>query len=278
MAQAKNAEADALRYANLTKEGIISKQQNEQVRTSAEVFKESVRGAQAAIESARAAVQSDLAAIDKVKLDLAYCRIVAPIAGRTGNLLITPGNLVAANGATPLVVINQISPVFVTFNVPEQHVGVIRRLQSQRPLEVMARVQDAAAPPVSGRLTVIDNAVDTTTGTIPLKATFENRDGSLWPGQFVNVSLRLETIQNATVVPAEAVQSGQTGLFAYVVKADQKVEPRTVKTGRSFEGKIIIEEGVAPGETVVTDGHMRLAPGSKIQVVPPVKPVGVERL
>lgn len=278
VAQAKNAEADAVRYANLTKEGIISKQQNEQVRTSADVFKESVRGSQAAIESARAAVQSDLAAIDKVKLDLAYCRIQAPIAGRTGNLLITPGNLVAANGAAALVVINQISPVFVTFNVPEQHVGVIRRLQAQRPLEVVARVQDAGAPPVNGRLTVIDNAVDATTGTIPLKATFENRDRSLWPGQFVNVSLRLETIQNATVVPAEAVQSGQTGSYAYVVKADKTVEPRVLKTGRTFEGKIIIEEGVAPGETVVTDGHLRLAPGSKIEVVAPVKPVGVERL
>ncbi len=278
MAQAKNAEADAVRYANLTKEGIISKQQNEQVRTSADVFKESVRGAQAAIESARAAVQSDVAAIDKVKLDLAYCRIQAPIAGRTGNLLITPGNLVAANGPSPLVVINQISPVFVTFNVPEQHVGVIRRLQAQRPLDVVARVQDAAAPPVNGRLTVIDNSVDATTGTIPLKAAFENRDGSLWPGQFVNVSLRLETIQNATVAPAEAVQSGQTGSFAYVVKADKTVEPRILKIGRTFEGKVIIEQGLAPGEMVVTDGHLRLAPGSKIQVVPPVKPVGVERL
>jgi multidrug efflux system membrane fusion protein len=277
MAQARNAEADAVRYANLTKEGIISKQQNEQVRTSAEVFKESVRGAQAAIESARAAVQSDEAAIDKVKLDLAYCRIQAPIAGRTGNLLITPGNLVAANGPSPLVVINQISPVFVTFSVPEQHVGVIRRLQAQRPLDVAAQVQDAAAPPVPGRLTVIDNAVDATTGTIPLKAVFDNKDGSLWPGQFVNVSLRLETIANATVVPSEAVQSGQTGSFAYVVKADQTVEPRMVKTGRTFAGKIIIEQGVAPGEIVVTDGHLRLAPGSKIQVVPPVKPVGVER-
>lgn len=277
LAQSKNAEADAARFANLMKEGIISRQQYEQVRTSADVSLESVKGAQAAIESARAAVQSDLASIDKAKLDLAYCRILAPISGRTGNLLIYPGNLVSVNGTSPLVVINQLAPLFVAFNVPEQHLASIRRLHSQRPLEVFASAQDGDKP-AAGRLVVIDNAVDSATGTIPLKAVFPNTDSTLWPGQFVNVSLRLETVEGATVIPAEAVQSGQKGSFAYVVKENQTVEPRTLTLGRAFEGRVIVEQGVAPGETVVTDGHLRLAPGARVQVVPAVKPVGVERL
>ncbi len=276
-AQSKNAEADAARFANLMKEGIISRQQYEQVRTSADVSLESVKGSQAAIESARAAVQSDLATIDKAKLDLAYCRILAPISGRTGNLLIHPGNLVSANGPSPLVVINQLAPLFVSFNVPEQHLASIRRLHAQRPLDVFATAQDGDKP-ATGRLTVIDNAVDSATGTIPLKAVFPNADSTLWPGQFVNVALRLETVEGATVIPGEAVQSGQKGSFAYVVSQNQTVEARPLSLGRSFEGRVIVEQGVSPGETVVTDGHLRLAPGARVQVVPAVKPVGVERL
>jgi multidrug efflux system membrane fusion protein len=276
LAQLKNAQADAVRYAEMTKEGIISKQQNDQVQTSADVYRESSRASQAAIESARAAVQSDQSSIDKAKLDIAYCRITAPISGRAGNLLVNAGNLVAVNGNSPLVVINQISPIFVTFNVPEQHLSVIRRLQAQHPLEVVGKVDDNTRS-TTGRLTVIDNSVDATTGTIPLKATFDNRDGLLWPGQFVNVGLRLETIQNAVVVPAEAIQAGQRGQFVYVVKADKTVEPRPVTPGRTFQNRTIIQQGVAAGETVVTDGFLRLAPGVKIEEVAPVPLVGIEK-
>lgn len=277
VAQSKYAEADSQRNLTMLKEGIVSKQQSDQVRTSADVAVEAVRASQAAIESARAALQSDAAAIDKAKLDIAYCQIKAPFTGRAGNLLIHAGNLVAANGTAPLVVINQVSPIFVTFSVPEQHLGVIRRLQAQRPLEVSAAVQDGTSRNATGRLSVIDNTVDTSTGTIPLKATFENKDALLWPGQFVNVTLRLETIQNAIVIPSEAVQAGQRGQFVYVVKADKTVELRPVTPGRTIQNRMVIEKGVAAGETVVTDGFLRLAPGAKVQEVAPVPPVGVEK-
>lgn len=277
IAQAKYNEADAQRNLTMAKDGIVSKQQSDMARTTADVSQETVRADQAAIESARAAVQSDLAAIDKAKLDIAYCQIKAPFSGRAGNLLIHAGNLVAANGTAPMVVINQVSPIFITFNVPEQHLAAIRRFQSKRPLEVSATVQDGSSRTVAGRLIVIDNTVDAATGTIPLKATFENRDGLLWPGQFVNVTLQLETIQNAILVPSEAVQAGQRGQFIYVVKADKTVELRPVAAGRTFQNKTVIEKGVAAGETVVTDGFLRLAPGAKVQEVAPVPPVGVEK-
>lgn len=277
LAEAKNATANAQRYAALTKEGVISREQNEQVRTAADVQREAVRAAEAAIESARAAIQSDLASIDKAKLDLSYCQIKAPLSGRAGNLLVYAGNLVPANGATALVVINQVSPLFVTFSVPEMHLPAIRRLNAKSPLAVFSVQPDNPQRRIAGRLAVIDNTVDPATGTIALKAVFDNKDRLLWPGQFVNVILRLETLQNVTVVPSEAVQVGQKGQYVYVVKADQTVEPRVVGTGRSYENKTIIETGLTAGEQVVTDGHLRLAPGFKIEVVAPVPPVGVER-
>ncbi|MCC6590753.1 MAG: efflux RND transporter periplasmic adaptor subunit [Bryobacterales bacterium] len=277
IAELKNAEANEERYADLAKQGIISKQQYEQMRTTADVARESSKAAQAAIESARAAVQSDQAAIDKAKLDISYCQIKAPLSGRAGNLLVHPGNLVQANGNAPLVVINQIAPIFVTFSVPETHLSAIRARNGRSPLIVSVALADDPSKTVNGRLSVIDNTVDTATGTIALKAVVENRDRTFWPGQFVNVKLQLDAIPNATVVPAEAVQEGQTGQFVFVVKADSTVEPRKVTVGRTFENRTVIQSGVAPGEKVVTDGHLRLAPGSKIQEVAPVPKVGVER-
>jgi multidrug efflux system membrane fusion protein len=266
-AQARNAEADASRFGELAKAGIISKTQQEQYRTSADVTKESVRSAQAAIESASAALDSDLAAIERAKLDLSYTQIRSPISGRAGNLLVHPGNLVKANDV-PLVVLNQVSPIFVTFNVPEQHLAHIRQRSASK-LPVRVTPHDAGDRSATGHLSVVDNAVDSATGTIRLKATFDNRDGLLWPGQFVNVALVLDTIQNATVVPSEAVQSGQQGSFVYVVKQDQSVEPRPVEPGRTLGGKTIIQTGLAPGDTIVTDGHLRLSPGAKIRAVDP---------
>lgn len=269
-AQAGNAAADAARHAELAKAGVISKAQYDQVRTSAEVYRESVRAAQANIESAKAALAADLAAVEKAKLDISYCRIQAPISGRTGNLLVHAGNLVKANDV-PLVVIHQVSPMFVNFSIPEQHLGAVRRLNAQQKLPVRVSLQDDPARQLQGELAVLDNTVDAATGTIRLKGVFSNAGGILWPGQFVNVALRLDTIDNATVVPAEAVQNGQQGQLVYVVKSDKSVEPRPVQVGRSFEHKTVINKGVSPGETVVTDGHLMLFPGVKVREVDTAK-------
>lgn len=269
-AQWKNADAEATRYTELARAGVISKAQHDQVRTSADVYRETVRAAEAGIESNRAALEGDLAAVDRAKLDLNYAEIRSPISGRTGNLLVHAGNLVKANDV-PLVVINQISPIFVNFSVPEDHLAVIRQRSGQHRLPVKVTPHDAPERTITGYLSVVDNTVDTGTGGIKLKANFDNRDGALWPGQFVNVVLTLDTIQNATVVPSEAVQNGQKGSFVYVVKKDQTVEARVVETGRIVGPKTVIQSGVAPGDTVVTDGHLRLFPGAKIRAVDPDK-------
>ncbi len=268
--QAKSAEADAARFAALMKEKVASEQQELQYRTNAETLKQAVRVDQAAIESARASLKVDEAALAKARLDLGYCSIRSPISGRAGNLLVHAGNLVKANDAA-LVVINRIQPVFVNFNVPEKHLETIRRLSAGRKLPVEAVPRDHPSTKVSGYVTVVDNTVDVQTGTIRLKATLDNGDRLLWPGQFVGVRLALDAGQNATVVPSEAVQAGQRGQMVYVVKPDQTVEARTVTVGRTLERKVVIENGVRPGETVVTDGQMMLYPGARILVVPALK-------
>jgi multidrug efflux system membrane fusion protein len=265
-AQAKNAEAEANRYGELFKAGIAARSQYDQVRTTFDAQQQAVHADEAAIESSRAALESDRAAADRAKLDLGYCEIHSPVSGRAGNLLMNVGNLVKASGDTALVVINQIEPVFVSFGVPEQHLADVRAKSSAGKLAVEANLQDGSGKSVRGFLTVIDNTVDATTGTIRLKAVFDNHDRLLWPGQFVNVVLRLSTGEG-TVVPAEAVQAGQQGQFVYVVKADQTVEFRPVSIGRNVGGRLIVEKGVAAGETVVTDGQLRLYPGAKIQPV-----------
>lgn len=265
-AQAQFNKSDADRYAELLKAGVVSKSQSDQAKTSADVARESERATSAGLESAKAALESDQSMVAAARLNLSYCKIPAPLAGRTGNLLVHPGNLVKVNDV-PLVVIHQISPIFVNFNVPEQHLAAVRRLSESHKLTVRVFSQDAPNRIASGKLTVIDNVVDTATGTIHLKATFENTDGLLWPGQFVTAVLTLDTISGATVVPAEAVQAGQQGQFMYVVKPDNHVEMRIVKVGRQFGNRTVIESGVKPGENVVTDGHLRLFPGAQVTLV-----------
>ncbi len=267
-AQLKFADADAARYEALLREGVASRAQYDQARANADALKESVRADQAAIDTARAALQSDLAAVDRAKLDLSYCQIRSPISGRAGNLLVHEGNLVQANGDKALVVINQITPIFVSFGVPEEHLSAIRRSSSARQLPVKASPQDNPERNVAGVLTVIDNTVDPATGTIRLKATFDNVERLLWPGQFVSVVLTLDTRRNAVVVPSEAVQAGQQGPFIYVAKPDQTVELRKVAVGISVGKGMVIDKGIVAGETVVTDGQLRLFPGAHIQPVP----------
>ncbi len=269
LAQSRSLEADASRNSQLAKEGIVSRTQDEQSRAAAESNRAAINADQAAIESYRAAIDSDSSAIDRAKLDLTYCQIRSRVTGRAGNLLVHEGNIISAN-TTNLVVINKMDPIWVSFGVPEEHLAAVQRAKSERSgagrkLVVQAIPKDAQnSAPVRGELSVIDNTVDSTTGTIKLKATFENSKRLLWPGQFVNVSLTLDTQARAIVVPAEAVKQGQ---MVYVVKPDQTVEPRNVRAGAIHGNQVVIQEGLAAGETVVTDGQLLLYPGAHIQPV-----------
>lgn len=255
MAQAANARLDERRFADLYKEGGVSQQQYDQARTNA-----------AALE---ATVQADRSAVEAARLQLGYCSIRSPIDGRTGSLLVHQGNLVKANDADhPLVVINKIRPIYVSFSVPEQELPEIRRHMSLGSLEVEAITigQDGRQP--RGTLTFVDNAVDRATGTVELKATFPNSDNALWPGQFVNVVLTLTVQPNAVVAPSRALQTGQQGAYVFVVKPDLTVESRPVVVQRTVEQESVIEKGLAPGERVVTDGQVRLVPGAKVDIKP----------
>jgi membrane fusion protein, multidrug efflux system len=264
-ARLKNAQAESARFEELLKEGISTRSREDETRTAAEVAAQSVRADQASLESIRASLESGRAAVDQAKLNLSYTQIRAPISGRTGNLLLHPGNLIQANGDQPLVVINQVTPIYVTFGVPERHLSSIAARQSSQQHLAIEVKPAGTTDPIRGTLSVIDNTVDPTTGTIKLKGSFENRNRQLWPGQFVNVVMTLNT-QRATVIPAEAIQSGQQGSFVYVVKQDQSVEPRPVMIGQTVNGKAIVDSGVMAGEIVVTDGQSRLYPGAKISI------------
>lgn len=269
-AQAKFAESDAARQEQLNKENLASKMAADQARTTLDVNRATARASEAQVNTARATLASDQSAVAKARLDLSYCTIPAPISGRTGNLLVHPGNLVKENDAA-LVVIHRVEPIFVNFGVPEDHLGAIRRLNAIQPLPVHVTLQDGGDRAATGSLAVIDNTVDASTGTIHLKATFDNRDGMLWPGQFVNVALTLDTVRNATVVPTEAIQAGRQGQVVFVVKPGNIVEIRPVVSGASMGDKTVIEKGLAPGETVVVDGQMALFPGAPVRIVEPSK-------
>jgi membrane fusion protein, multidrug efflux system len=250
-AQLENAGAESGRYKELFDEGIVSKEQYDSMRTNADALAASVR--------------ADKAAIDKARIDLSYCTIESPIDGRTGAVLVHPGNLVKDNDAA-LVVLNQIHPIYVTFSVPEQHLADIKRYQAGAPLKVEASAPNEEQAVSTGTLSFIDNTVDSTTGTIKLKATFQNPDNRLWPGQFVNVALTLMTQASAVVVPSQAVQTGQAGQYVFVVKQDKTAELRPVIAGNSIAGRTVIQKGVAAGETLITDGQMRVVPGMKVAV------------
>lgn len=262
--QQKYAEDQAKRYSRLFEEGVTSREQSDQTRTAADASAEAVRADRAAIESARAAIGADRAAVERAKLDLGYCEIRSPVEGRTGNLSIKQGNVVKATDAE-LVTINQVQPIYVTFAIPEAQLADVKKYMAQEKVEVLASVPNDGGPAEAGVLTFVDNAVDLTTGTIKLKGTFPNAGRKLWPGQFVRVALRLTTQPNAIVVLSQAVQTGQDGKFVFVVKPDMTVETRPVVVGRRVDQDFVIERGLQPGETVVTDGQLRLAPGVRVQ-------------
>jgi multidrug efflux system membrane fusion protein len=247
----RNAQSEAARYADLVKKDYVTKEEYEKITSAA--------------ESAKAVVTADRAAVENARLQLSYCNIAAPIDGRTGSLIVHAGNIVRANDTSPLVVINQVAPVYVQFAVPESQLGQLRA-RGGLGVPVNAAPQKGGPAIATGRLSFIDNAVDMTTGTITLKAVFANQNRALWPGQFVSVAVTLHDRPNAVVVPSQAVQTGQRGQYVYVVKQDQSVEMRPVKVAETVEQESIIENGVGPGETVVTDGQLRLTPKSHVDV------------
>ncbi len=265
LAQQEYIHSQAERFAELFKAGISSKDQTEQIRANANAISQAVNADRAAIQSARAQIVAARAAVENAKLQLGYTTIRCPLDGRTGNLTVKRGNILVAN-ATDLMTINQVQPVYVTFAVPESRLPEIKRYMAQGKIAVTAMMQDADAGKETGLLTFVDNAVDLTTGSIKLKATFPNPDRKLWPGQFVRVVLRLTTQPNGIVVPNQAVQTGQDGQYVYVVKSDKTVEMRTVVTGTRVDQDLVINKGLQAGEIVVTEGQLRLGPGSRVQV------------
>jgi len=251
-AQAANAKSQAQRYQDLAARGIATKEQVDTTTTAA-----------AALE---ATLGADRAAVENATVQLQYATISAPISGRTGALMVNEGNLVRANDATPLVVINQVAPIYVSFGIPEARLPELKQYMAQGSVKVEALAPTDDGQPSIGRITFVDNTVDATTGTIRIKGTFANDTRHLWPGQFVNVSVTLTTDPRAVVVPTAAVQTGQQGEYVFVVKPDETVELRTVEVARAVAAESVIKQGLKPGETVVTDGQLRLTPGSRISV------------
>jgi multidrug efflux system membrane fusion protein len=251
-AQAVNARAQAVRYQDLLKRGIATREQVDQNNSNA-----------AALD---ASVQADRAAIESARVQLAYATIAAPLAGRTGAVQVHAGNLVRANDTIPLVTINQISPIYVTFGIPEARLSEFKRYLAARSLGVTAVPPSDAGPASTGRITFVDNTVDQMTGTIKIKGTFDNTDRRLWPGQFVNVVATLTVEQHAIVVPTVAVQTGQQGDYVFFVKPDQTVDIRPVTVERASGKETVIRSGLTAGETIVDDGQLRLVPGSRISI------------
>ena len=250
--QMNNAGNEVRRYAELVKKGYVSQEQNDQVRTNAAAL--------------MATVNADKALVENVRLQLEYCSIHSPISGRTGSLIVNQGNLIKANADSPMVVINQIQPAYVSFSLPEKYMTELKKYNSTGRAKVEASADKDDKKPSAGILTFIDNAVDSTTGTIRLKATFSNIERRLWPGQFVNVILTLTTQPNAIVAPSQAVQTGQNGQYVFVIKEDHSVESRPVMVSRTLNYEAVIETGLQRGEKVVTDGQLRLVPGAKVEI------------
>jgi multidrug efflux system membrane fusion protein len=263
-ANEKYAQSQAARYAKLFEAGVVSREQTDQARASADALAQTILADKAAIESAKAQIVASKSAVENAKVQLSYTAIHSPIDGRTGNLTVKQGNLVAAN-VMELVTIAEVQPIYVTFSVPEAQLTGIKKYMAQGKLSVNATPQDDNTQREVGVLTFVDNTVDSTTGTIKLKGTFPNSDHKLWPGEFVRVTLRLTTQADAVVVPNQAVQTGQDGPYVYVVKDDKTVEMRPVVTSTRVDQDLVIDKGLRPGETIVTEGQLRLAPGSKVQ-------------
>jgi multidrug efflux system membrane fusion protein len=265
LAQQKYAQSEAVRYSNLLEKRLVSREQVEQVVASADAASAAVSADRASIQSARATVEASKAVVANARVMLSYTSIQSPLDGRTGNLDVKQGNVISPN--TALMTINQVEPIYVTFSIPETQLRWAKKDQM-----VIVSPQNNSALSENGKLFFIDNAVDATTGTIRVKAVFPNRDRKLWPGEFVRVTLRLSTRPGALVVPSQAVQMGQDGTFVFVVKSDRTVESRPVVSGIRVDQDVVIEKGLELGETVVTEGQLRLAAGGRVQFTGSAEP------
>jgi membrane fusion protein, multidrug efflux system len=250
VAAREQAQAQERRYKELLEKNFVSKDAYAQFRTNA--------------DTAAAVAAASSAAVDSARLNLEYCTIRSPIDGYPGKIQIQMGNLVKANDTNPLVILNQVHPIYVSFAVPEQSLSLIRRYMAAGPLTVEAGPPNSGKVAASGTLIFVDNAVDSTTGTIKLRARFSNSDNALWPGQFVTASLKLYDQKDAILVPAQAVQTGPDGQFVFVLKSDMTTEVRKVTVERADGDMIIIAKGLQNGEQVITRGQLRLAPGVKV--------------
>lgn len=264
--------------ANLERDTVLAEDAERQARVKSELHKKNAVSeddmfkTKAVSESLKRSVKIDQANIDKAKLDVEYCSIKSPIDGRAGDILTDEGNVIKANDQT-LIVINQIKPVSVSFSVPQVYLNLIKKHIAAKKLDIKVKAQDDTEPPVKADVEFLDNTVDPTTGTVRIEAKVDNGKELFWPGQFVNVTINMVSETPVLVVPSRAVQPGQTGNYVFTVKPDSAVEMRLVTILRSAGGETALSQGVSEGETVVTDGHLRLVPGSKVEIKTPKKTV-----
>lgn len=254
-AQSEQTRSQERRYQELLQKNFVSKEAYAQIRTNA--------------DTAAAVALSSKAAVDNARLQLEYSTIRSPLDGFVGKVLLQKGNMVKANDSNPLVVINQVQPIYVNFAVAEQNLAAVRAHSAKAKLQVEASPPDSGKSSAIGTLTFVDNAVDTTTGTIKLKAVFPNEDSTLWPGQFVNVRLKLFDQKDALLVPSQALQTGPKGQYVYVIKSDMTAEVRKVELERVDGDYAVIARGLEKGETVVVKGQLRLAQGTKVTIAKP---------
>ena len=252
VAQSANADVQAQRLTDLAQRGIVSRDQLDTQKATAAAL--------------AGTIEADRAAVENARIQIEYATITAPLTGRTGRLMVHEGSLIRANDTTPMVVINQLSPINVTFAVAEAQLAPLKRYLQQGGVAVDVAPPSDASSKSRGTVTFIDNSVDPTTGTIKVKGTFPNTDRLLWPGQFVNVVLTLSADKDAIVAPTAAVQTGQDGQYVFVIKQDQSAEMRPIEVGRTVGNETIVTKGLQADEVVVTDGHLRLTPGVKVTV------------
>ncbi|HYL82444.1 MAG TPA: efflux RND transporter periplasmic adaptor subunit [Candidatus Acidoferrum sp.] len=281
MAQVENAKAQEHRYKTLIDDGAVSTEQYDTVRTAAAATQATadadraaiasaeaaIQAAQATVANVKAAIDADQAVVDTAQIQLDYSVIHAPMEGRAGNLLVHAGSAVKArDDSGAMVMINQIQPIYVAFSVPQKYLPDIKKYMADGKLQVEAIPQGEGTAPILGELIFVNNTVDTSTASIQLKATFVNADNHLWPGQFLNVRLTLTTDPNAVVVPSQAIQTGQQGAYVFVIKPDLTVETRDVAVERTVGSDAVIQQGLTPGDRVVSDGQVRLVPGARVEV------------